>query len=275
VTGPVQVTLGGPVAEIRLADAARRNVFTPELDAGLRDGLARAADEPASRVVLLTGLPDIFSAGGSRDDLLGASGSNATLEHDRIIRAPLRCPLPVVAAMRGHAIGGGLLLGLYADVPVLSERSVYTANFLGYGFLPVMGSSWLLPYRLGPVLGAEVLLGAARHRGAELRERGAPVRVVPHDEVEPVTRRLADQIADAPRRTLEHAKAVLAAEWRAASDRAFDRELPGHLETLELPEVQERVTQRYGPRRGAPAGPSPNGPLPTRPISTQQVRSDR
>jgi polyketide biosynthesis enoyl-CoA hydratase PksI len=161
--------------------------------------------------------------------------------------------------MRGHAIGGGLLLGLYADLPLLSERSVYAANFLGYGFLPVMGASWLLPYRLGPVLGAEVLLGAARHRGAELGARGVPLRVLPHDEVEPAAERLAHRIADAPRATLVHAKAVLAAEWRRLSEQAFERELPGHLETLRLPEVRERVTSRYGAAPAPVSGAAVSG----------------
>ncbi|HUY45950.1 MAG TPA: polyketide synthase [Streptosporangiaceae bacterium] len=255
MSGSVEVRLGEPVARVRLADAAGRNVFTPALDSALADAFRRAVAEPATRVVLLAGLADIFSAGGARADLLGEPDGTATIEHDRIIRTPLRCPVPVVAAMRGHAIGGGLLLGLYADVPLLSERSVYSANFLGYGFTPAMGASWLLPYRLGPALGAEVLLGAARHRGAELRDRGVPLRVLPHDEVEPRACELAQRIAEAPRLTLEHAKAALADEWRRASSAAFGRELPGHLETLRLPEVRQRVASQYGVARrmgGAP-----------------------
>jgi 4-carboxy-3-alkylbut-2-enoyl-[acp] decarboxylase len=244
----VETQFGGPVAVIRLADTAGRNVFTPALDAEFRAAFGQAAADPAARVVLLAGLPQIFCAGGSRADLLGDPGSVATTEHEGIIRAPLRCPLPVVAAMRGHAIGGGLLLGLYCDLPLLSERSVYTANFMGYGFLPAMGASWLLPYRLGPALGAEVMLGAAAHRGAELRARGVPLRVLPHDEVEPEAVRLAHRIAAAPRVTLEHAKAVLAADWRRYSDQAYQRELPGHLETIRLPEVRRQVSSNYGVR---------------------------
>jgi len=246
MTALVETRFGGPVALIRLADEAGRNVFTPALDRQFRAAFSRAAAEPASRVVLLAGLPGIFCAGGSRADLLGEPGAVPTTEHEGIIRAPLRCPLPVVAAMRGHAIGGGLLLGLYCDLPLLSERSVYAANFMGYGFLPAMGASWLLPYRLGPALGAEVMLGAARHRGAQLRDRGVPLRVLPHDEVEPEAHRLAQRIAAAPRIALEHAKSVLAADWRRASELAYQRELPGHLETLDLPEVRRRVLSHYG-----------------------------
>jgi polyketide biosynthesis enoyl-CoA hydratase PksI len=245
----VHVRLGGPVAVIRLADDDGRNAFTPTLSAEFRDAFGQAVAEPASRVILLAGLPEIFCSGGTRADLLGGLGSAPATEQDSIIRAPLRCPLPVVAAMQGHAIGGGLLLGLYCDIPVLSERSVYAANFLDYGFLPCMGATWVLPHRLGPTLGTEVLLGAARHRGAQFRDRGAPLRVLAHDQVEPAAEQFASRIARAPRLALEHAKAVLSAKWRRASSQAFDLELPGHLETLRLPEVRQRMADAC--RQGA------------------------
>lgn len=242
----VKVSFSDAVATVRLADTENRNVFTPELVALFQAALAAAVAEPEARVVLLAGLPDIFCAGGSRESLLAEPEGRETLGHDQIVRAPLRCPLPVVAAMRGHAIGGGLLFGLYADIPVLSERSVYTANFLSYGFMPCMGATWVLPHRLGPVLGTEVLLGAARFRGRELRERGAPLSVVPHDAVEATAAGLAARIATAPRRALEHTKAALAATWRAESDHAFEREVAGHLETLKHPVVRQAVAAGYG-----------------------------
>lgn len=247
MTGLVETTLGGPVAMLRLADTAGRNALTPGLSAEFTSAIARAVAEPASRVVLLAGLPDIFCSGGTRASLLADPAERQTVSQDAVIRAPLRCALPVVAAMRGHAIGGGLLLGLYADLPVLSERSVYVANFLSYGFVPCMGATWVVPNRLGAVLGAEVLLAAARYRGRELAERGAPVRVVPHDDVETLAQRLAASVAAAPRRTLEHAKAALAAPWRLASDEAFAREIDGHLESLGQASVRQAVADGFGP----------------------------
>jgi polyketide biosynthesis enoyl-CoA hydratase PksI len=246
VTDILQVSIGAPVATIRLTDAANRNVFTQDLVTGFTGALGHAVASPATRVVLIAGLPDMFCAGGSRESLLADPASGATLGLYDIVRSPLQCPLPVVAAMRGHAIGGGLLFGLYADVAVLSERSVYSANFLNYGLMPCMGATWVLPGRLGPTLGTEVLLGGARFRGRELRDRGAPVPVVAHDEVEPAAAGLAARIAAAPRRALEYAKAALAATWRQDADSAFNREVGGHLDTLAQPQVRRSVATRYG-----------------------------
>lgn len=246
MTDIVQVSVGDPVAVIRLADAANRNVLTPELTSAFTAALDRAVADPSTRVVLVTGLKDIFCAGGPQATLLADPASGATLRLFEMVRSPLLCPLPVVAAMRGHAIGGGLVFGLYADVAVLSERSVYTANFLNYGLMPCMGSTWVLPARLGHALGTEMLLGAARFRGKQLRERAAPVPVVAHDAVEPEAAGLATRIAGAPRKALEYAKAALAATCRVAADDAFKRETHGHLDTLAQPAVRHLVTTRYG-----------------------------
>jgi polyketide biosynthesis enoyl-CoA hydratase PksI len=129
---------------------------------------------------------------------------------------------------------------------VLSERSVYTANFLNYGLMPCLGTTWVLTNRLGSMLGTEMLLGAARFRGRELRERGAPVSVVGHDAVEPTAAGLAERIAGAPRMTLEYAKAALASTWREEADAAFKREIDGHLDTLAQPALRHLATTRYG-----------------------------
>jgi polyketide biosynthesis enoyl-CoA hydratase PksI len=246
VTDILQVSIGDPVAVIRLTDAANRNVLTPDLISGFTGALDHAVADPSTRVVLVTGLPDIFCAGASQATLLADPASGATLGCYEMVRSPLFCPLPVVAAMRGHAIGGGLVLGLYADLAVLSERSVYTANFLNYGLMPCLGTTWVLTNRLGHMLGTEMLLGAARFRGRELRERGAPVSVVAHDAVEPTAAGLAERIAGAPRMTLEYAKAALASTWREEADNAFKREVGGHLDTLAQPALRHLATTRYG-----------------------------
>ena len=92
----VETQLGGPVALIRLTDSVGRNVLTPALDAQVRAAFKRAPADPATRVVLLAGLPDIFCAGGSRADLLGEPGMTGSSGH----RCAARCPWwPRCAAM--------------------------------------------------------------------------------------------------------------------------------------------------------------------------------
>ncbi|OKI02263.1 hypothetical protein A6A06_14490 [Streptomyces sp. CB02923] len=244
---PVRVTVGRPVARVAICDPAERNRITPRLCARLPAALHEAAAHPATRVVLLSGEPAVFCAGGTQDELLGFHAGRSTLDAEECITAPLDCPAPVVAAIRGHAIGGGLLLGLYADLAVLSERSVYAANFMAYGFTPGVGATALLPARLGAVLGTEMLLTGCSYRGADLRQRGVPYRVVAHDLVESTARELAARTARAPRTSLRLLKRHLRTRLRRATDEVLGPELRMQAATFALPEVAARITQAYPP----------------------------
>ncbi|MGH1554694.1 enoyl-CoA hydratase-related protein [Streptomyces sp. L7] len=169
---PVAVRLEAPLAHVSLRDAAHGNRITPAARTALPAALAEAAADPGTRVIVLSGLPEIFCSGGTREDLT-ADGEARTPAGWDFVRAAADCPLPVVAAVQGHAIGGGLLLALYADAVVLSDRSSYAANFLTYGFTPCLGATHVLPAVLGQALGTEMLYTGRPYRGRELLARGA------------------------------------------------------------------------------------------------------
>jgi polyketide biosynthesis enoyl-CoA hydratase PksI len=239
---PVTVTVDERVALVTMADATSGNAISAALADGLLGALADAAADPAVHVVVVTGLPDRFSCGASQEYLAAVE----RVPVEPFVRAFLHCPLPVVAAMRGHAVGGGLVQGLYADLPILSERSVYAANFLNYGLAPEYGTTWVLPARLGSVLGTELLLTARGYRGAELRDRGAPLRILPHDDVLPAALAEASRIARAPRHALQLLKAQLAGHTLAASDAAIAVEAEPHERAWASADRLTLVAQRYG-----------------------------
>lgn len=236
----------GATAVVRLRDADGRNTFGPAFCRGLVQKMEEAVADGRTRVVLVEGMPELFCAGGSQVELMRFAQGIGSFDADDFFRVFARCPLPVVAAVQGHAIGGGLVLALYADLLVLSERSVYTANFLHYGFTPGMGATYLLPARFGLVLGQEILYTAQNYRGAQLRERGAPVRVVSHAEVPRVARDLAASTAQAPRESLELLKEHLARALIEQTDAAIASEVEMHGVSFQLPDVQYRIAAGYG-----------------------------
>jgi polyketide biosynthesis enoyl-CoA hydratase PksI len=242
-----RLDLDGSLALVRMTDAEGRNAMRPGLRVGLERALRAAVADPEVRVVVALGLDTVFCSGASRETLVDGGQDLPLSEYGPFARAFALCALPVVAAMRGHAIGGGLAMGLYADVPVLSERSVYAANFLQYGVAPYVGVTHVVPLRFGSTLGAEMILSARAYRGAELRARGAGVLVVPHDEVEDRATALARRIAQAPRRSLELVKRQLSASLLADTDLAMSREIEPHRQSRELAEVRERAVADYGP----------------------------
>lgn len=250
MTPVVNLAWEGRTAVVRMEDRDGRNTFSAALCDGLVDAVERAAADERTRVVLVEGMPELFCAGGSQRELVNFARGEGGFETDDFFRVFARCPLPVVAAVRGHAIGGGLVLALYADCAVLSERSVYAANFMRYGFTPGMGATHLLPASFGRQLGNEMLYSGANYRGGELRERGAPIRVVPHAEVPHTARELALSMADAPRPSLELLKRELAAPLLEATDAAIAREAAMHRTSFRLPEVHGRIVEHYGAPEG-------------------------
>ncbi|MEU6263780.1 polyketide synthase [Saccharopolyspora shandongensis] len=239
-----------PVATIRLADPAGRNRLSVELRAEVIAALRKAAADPAVRAVVLAGLPDIFCAGASAEQMLGTRDQRIVAMWE-FLTAVIDCPVPVVAAARGHALGGGFLLALYCDVTVLSERSRYAANFLTFGFTPVLGATHLLPAKLGQALGTEMLYAGQSYRGGELAARGAGVRVAAHDEVDAEAQRLALRIAQAPREAVELLKAQLREQARAAAETALAREIPDHEATIGSAEARRRIRGLHGERLAA------------------------
>lgn len=252
---PVTLRRDGPVATVALRDPANRNRLTPAVRAGLAAAMAEAADDPAVRAVVLTGLPDVFCAGAAADQMLGAHEERTGAVWE-LLRAVLACPLPVVAAAAGHALGGGLLLALCGDVTVLGDTSRYAANFLTFGFTPVLGATHLLPAAFGPALGAEMLYTGRSYRGRELAERGAGVVVTGHDRVAAEAGRIATRIAQAPRDALVRTKALVAGPRRERVAEAHRRELADHEQTIRSPEARRRIRGLHG-QRLATAEPRP------------------
>ncbi|WP_054775127.1 polyketide synthase, partial [Methylogaea oryzae] len=161
MNGAVKLTQPLPgVACLQMEDRAGGNTFTQALVCGLVDGLRQAQQDPATRVIVLHGYDSLFCAGGTLEELVDIADGRRSFDEGAFYRLLLDCPLPVIAAMQGHAMGGGLVFGLYADLLVLSRESLYGANFMKYGFTPGMGATDLLPRKLGPLLAAEMLFSA-------------------------------------------------------------------------------------------------------------------
>src|SRR5207302_11316164 len=123
-------------------------------------------------VVILTGYGNDFATGGSREGVVGRYDGKGQCTDANCCSLALDCPIPVIAAMQGHGIGGGFVMGLFADFVRLSRESVYTTNFMKYGFTPGMGATYIIPKKLGLSLGEELLLNAGNYRGADLEKRG-------------------------------------------------------------------------------------------------------
>ena len=234
------------IALVEMHDREGRNTFTDALIRDLTAAFAEIARNEAWRAVVLTGYDSYFSSGGTQEGLRDLFEGRFKFTDKDLYSLALNCPVPVVSAMQGHGIGGGFVLGMFADATVLSRESIYTANFMKYGFTPGMGSTLILPHKLGPVLAHEMMLSARVYRGEDLARRGVPFPVLPRDEVLAHAMALARDFADKPRFSLVTLKNHLVAGLRDALPLAIEREVEMHAQTFHRPEVRERIEALFG-----------------------------
>jgi polyketide biosynthesis enoyl-CoA hydratase PksI len=234
------------IIQVTLQDRTHRNSFSSELIDGLSEAFHEIGSVSHYRAVIVTGYDTYFASGGTMDALLLLHEGKASCADITLSSLPVDCEVPVIAAMQGHAIGGGLVFGLCADFVVLSRESVYTANFMKYGFTPGMGATYILPRKLGFSLAEEILTTARSFRGAELEKRGVPFPVLPRAEVLKYSRELARDIAEKPRCSLVALKRHLVAQMRRELRQAILDETALHEETIHQVEVADRIMNLFG-----------------------------
>jgi polyketide biosynthesis enoyl-CoA hydratase PksI len=234
------------IVRVTMQDRAHKNMFTLDLISGLIRAFETIAAHPDYKVVILTGYDNYFATGGTREGLLGLYDGRGQFTDANFYSLALDCPIPVIAAMQGHGIGGGFVMGLFADFVILSRESIYTTNFMKYGFTPGMGATYIIPKKLGISLGEELLLNAGNYRGADLENRGVPFAVYARSEVPGQALQLARQIAEKPRLSLITLKDHLVAPLRAELPGFIAKEVAMHETTFHQQEVKERIMTLFG-----------------------------
>jgi polyketide biosynthesis enoyl-CoA hydratase PksI len=244
----VDYEIDSGVAVLRMRDEAGRNALSHAMTHELEQCLASVRGDDRIKVVVLTGLPEYFCTGASRevlDDLV----DNRRVPGDLLLpRALLDIPVPVIAAMEGHAIGGGLAVGLCADLTVLALESRYGCSFMNYGFTPGVGTTRLLEHVVGPALAHEMLLTGRAFKGAHFAARGAFNYVLRRADVLAKAMDLAQHIAEKPRVALAALKLALSSRKREMFEAARGVEILMHQITFARPETTQLIDDVFPAR---------------------------
>ncbi len=218
-------------ARITLNRPERKNAMAFDLMIPLREALETVSAENDCRAVVLTGAGSAFCAGADLEDpgfLPGIEG----LTVPKIARRAMRCledviltlremHQPVIAAVNGPAIGGGLCLALAADVRIASTEAVFRAAGINNGLTAMeLGLSYLLPRAIGSSRAFEIML-TGRDVGAEEAARiGLVSEAVPGDALLATCFDTAERIAGWSQLGIELTKQMMWAGLEAGSLRS-------------------------------------------------------
>lgn len=233
------------ISEVAMVDAAGKNAFSEPFVAQLLSGLNELGRDAQTKVVVVTGLPDVFCSGAPRGLLMKLSRGEFVPSDIVLSKAILDLPVPVISAMEGHATGGGLALGLCADIVVLSRESRYGASFMNMGFTPGMGITRLLEHVLSRAMAHELLYTGEFRRGSAFETRSGVNYVLTRAEVRSKAFDLAAHIAEKPRVALETLKRILSLGRRQAFEETRTTEAMMHEISFSQDEVKRRIEDEY------------------------------
>lgn len=190
----------------------RLNAMTPALVEALGSALEQAGRAEGLRAVVLTGAGRAFCAGVDLD-AIAASGdpASAFVWHgpQSLFAVAARCPLPIISAVNGPAITGGLELALLGDFLVASERAVFADTHARLGITPSWGLTQILPRTIGRQRARRMSLTGEFVDARRAEAWGLVTEVVEHDALMERAVALAREIAETEPRTLGRIRALM------------------------------------------------------------------
>ena len=194
--------MDGHVAVLTMQHAPHNFLNTALYD-GLIEGVRWAAEQHARAVLLRSSLRN-FCAGADVSLFDSAeSGEAPGLDLVELLRAFDTLPIPIVAAVHGVCLGGGLELALACDLIVASESAKIGSVEAAIGLNPLMGGIQRVTERAGAARAKEMAMLARRYDARTLERWNVINRVVPDEQLAKVTRTLAHELANGP--TVAHA----------------------------------------------------------------------
>jgi len=192
-------SLDGGIAVITINRPDKRNALDAEHYKALSEAWTRVRDDDAVRVAVITGAGDkAFSAGADLKSWIGRKASMAELwmtQQGMLLNRGLEVWKPVVCAVNGHCLAGGMTLMLATDIRVAADHATFALSEVKRGIIAANGGTQRLPQQLPYAIAMELLLTGDAIDAATAARWGLVNRVVPADQVMPTALELARRIA--------------------------------------------------------------------------------
>lgn len=236
----------GPVRVVTMSRPECRNAINAELHTELTHVWSTLAADPEAGCIVLTGSGTAFSAGGDTDWLLEVSRDadvrwRALDEARRLVLELLRCPLPVIAAVNGPAVGLGSSLASLCDVVLMSEDAYFADPHVALGVAAGDGAVVTWPFLVSLLRAKQWLFTGDRISAADAERFGLATRVVPAADLQWEALDLAHRLAGLPRYALRATKRALNQHLERAAQGTLDYVCAAESEHFTFPELAARL----------------------------------
>ncbi len=229
-----------------------KNALSHEMYTAMANTIFSAADDPAIRVVLLTGAGDAFTSGNDVQEFLSAPPSLVDGSEPPVLRflqAIVSAPKPLIAAVNGLAVGIGTTMLLHCDLVYAADNATFCTPFIDLGLVPEAASSLLLPQIAGFRRAYEMLMLGQWLDAAEAESCGLVSRVFATDELPEASRKSALKLAAKPPDALRRTKALLRQNITAVPQRIAEeaKQFGKALASAEFKEAAQAFVEKRKP----------------------------
>jgi enoyl-CoA hydratase/carnithine racemase len=234
---------------LTLARPEKKNALSMPMYRMLSAALEQASAQPTVHAVLLDAEGDDFCAGNDIGDFVALAAANAPLSQSevfRFLRALASFDKPLVAAVRGRAVGIGTTLLLHCDLVYVAQDAQLSTPFVDLALVPEAASSLLLPARIGHVRAFALFALGEVLDGRTAERYGLANAAVPAAEVRERAQAAAQRLAEKPRHSLQATRRLMREPERMLA--VIEAECRAFAERLASPEAQARFQAFIGRR---------------------------
>jgi 2-(1,2-epoxy-1,2-dihydrophenyl)acetyl-CoA isomerase len=247
-TKAILLEIADGVATITFNRPEVKNSLNVEALSALIDTFGECEDRDDVGAIVLTGQGDAFCAGVNLkgynlDDraALRAGFREVALWWHQMLHRIVRIPKPVLAAVNGIAVGGGLGIVLASDIAVCNERAAFFASWMANGVANDGGSSYTLAKIVGFRRAMELMLTNRTLTAAEAVEWQICNRMYKNDEFAGNVAKVARQLAGGPTHLQAYVKETFHEGWRRSLEECTEYECQNILKSLDNPYAAERL----------------------------------
>jgi enoyl-CoA hydratase/carnithine racemase len=240
--------LSNQVLVIRFNRPEKMNALTKEMYAELSRLLNEANGDFAIRAVVLSAEGDHFTAGNDIMDFMSSPPTSEDSTVAAFLGSLLNFTKPLIAAVKGHAVGVGTTMLLHCDVVIASDTAKFSMPFTSLGLVPEAGSSMLFPALVGYQRAAKIFLTGEEFSPEFAREIGLVAEVVEDAESEAL--KIAALIAEQPPQAVLNTKALMKASKHDAVEAVMKAEFQIFSLALQSEEFADAVMKKMSTKKG-------------------------
>jgi enoyl-CoA hydratase/carnithine racemase len=232
----------GSILRVTVNRPTKKNAMTSAMYNALADVFVNAGNDEAIHVVIWDAAGDSFSAGNDVEDFLKNPPGPGESPQARLGNALINLDKPVIAVVKGAAVGGGTTLLTHCDFVYAGESAKFQLPFVNLGLVPEFGSSFSLPARFGYIRAAELFMLGQPFNAELAAAIGLVTRVVPDAELLATATQTAEKLAAKPIGALRASKKLLRGSSREQLEQSIKAETEEFSSRVRSAEVKEVLT---------------------------------